>query len=303
MKIIFYKIVNNPEFEFQLSKEAKAMGSYEFLPFNEDVKKRVLGKEYKANIGESIVLVCNSFTDLTLNFTLLQIADLLERGINLAIKNEPELTTITQPLIQNDDIIVGSGGIKKVIAVLRAIASAQTVKVSGRPATVISNDFVEDYWNWQLEKISTKEIMNSDNRGYSFSTTTQFYALAKRYENTTDYFTKQQEYALQLISIKKHGKVDKKVFIDYATKNPQEVLDEKSISYLKGKLGVNTIDFWRCVLNFYVTKAYAELPFSPFKSSIEYAVSLMKDSNSKKFFIEDSICGHKFSSYDAINLE
>ena len=98
-------------------------------------------------------------------------------------------------------------------------------------------------------------------------------------------------------------KVDKKVFTDYVKENPQEVLDKNSISYLKKKLDVNTIDFWRCILNFYVTKAYMELPPSPFKSSISFAVSLIKDGNFKKFFIKDSICGYRFSPFDAINLE
>ena len=274
-----------------------------FFPFGEQTRNELLKYDVKPDVKINAVLFCETFADLLLKFSLLEIAELLEKGIGLMIKDEPYISTfIFKRYSKNEEMLLYTGPNSGIIAVLRAIAASQFANSKGRPKAVISRDFANDYWDWQLGGISTRDIINSKNRNYSFSTSAQFYSLAKRYEGTYDYFFRQKEMALFLIDKKKRGKVDKNIFINFAEKHPYSFLDKESINYLKRALNVNTIDFWRCLLNFTATKAFNDLRLSDFKLSIQYAVNLIKTGDYDSFFIKDASCNHTFVYGNKIDI-
>ncbi len=303
MNLKFYKIAECKKLEERIIQAKGEKDEFLFFPFDEQIKNELLKYDVKHDVRIGAVLFCETFADLLLKFSLLEVAELLEKGISLLIKDEPDISTfIFNRYSKDEEMLLYTGPNPGVIAVLRAVAASQLANSKGRPKAVISQDFANDYWDWQLGKISTQDIINSKNRNYSFSTSAQFYSLAKRYEKTNDYFLRQKEIAPLLIDKKKRGKVDKNIFIDFAEKHPNSFLDKESINYLKRALDVNTIDFWRSLLNFTATKAFDNLRLSDFKFSIQYAVDLLKTGDYDRFFIRDTSCNHTFVCGNKIDI-
>lgn len=286
MKICIYRLVEIPDYEKKVKSEIEDYYNCSFYQFNDTVKETIINKDSVIKLDELTVLFCNSFGDLMLHFTLSQISDLYEKGIDFIFKNEPELSLLRFKSMVEKDFPYKEKA-KSVISTLRAIVAAQGCYPVGKTKTIATKDFADDYWSWQKRLISTKDIMSLKNRNYSFKTTAQFYAMAKRYENTIDYYDKQQKYALEIIDKKKRGKIEINVLKDYITINNKNGLSTTMIAELKKLLNVNNIDLWRTLQAFVVTKAFFEIPEDKLKSTIEYICTIIKKDSYKSFFISD----------------
>ena len=213
MKFTIYKINELPEYQEKLSS---LYNDIKFLEFYPSVKKYLFTEKCESNFYYCAALMCENFLELSLTFTLTEIADLLEKGIALALKDNPEVSQIKVINANGKDELYFSTASKIQVDTIRAIASTQIRKKHGRANAVIDEDFVDDYWQWQLGDYSVNEILSNEDKNYSFSTKQQFYSMAQRYEKTNSYFYHQLIYAKSLIKKKKRGKKDGDYFSGYA---------------------------------------------------------------------------------------
>lgn len=231
------------------------------------------------------IIICKNFMDLTIKFTLSDIIMLIEQGIYLYILADPNFSTFT---LQEDEFKFDSKEtIKTKLSVLKAVSTAQTAQAKNGSVSIITQDFVNDYWDWQTEKISVKQIMNRTDRSYSFDTTAQFYSIAKRYEFTDDYLFMQDKLAKELIKYKKHGKVDKKIMADFFTKHRKEYLTSLLIQELMDIMKATYLDFWRSLRNFYASKNFRDLEDSLMKRCLNNVINVL-NSDFSDFFADCS---------------
>lgn len=287
MKFTIYKINELPEYQKKLYSLCKDIT---FLEFNPSVKKYLFTDKCESNFYYCVALMCENFLELSLVFTLTEIADLLEKGIALALKDNPEVSQIKIINANGKDELHFSTAPEIQVETIRTIASAQIRKKHGRANAVIDEDFVEDYWKWQLGDYSVNEILNNEDKNYSFSTKQQFYSMAQRYEKTNSYFNQQLIYAKSLIKKKKRGKVDLSSMLNYIKENENNGLNEGTISSLMEILRVNHIDFWRCIKKLYSSRYFRDLNNSIFKTSVTSAMKILDEIDSDFFTTTTSTC-------------
>ena len=287
MKITVYKINELPEYQEKLSSLCKDIT---FLEFNPSVKKYLFTEKCESNFYYCMALMCENFLELSLVFTLTEIADLLDKGIALALKDNPEISQIKIINANGREELFFSTAPEMQVETIRAIASTQIKKKHGRANAVIDEDFVEDYWKWQLGDYSVNEILSNENKNYSFSTKQQFYSMAQRYEKTNSYFNHQSIYANSLIKKKKRGKVELSSMLNYINENENNGLNEATISSLMEILRINHIDFWRCIKRLYSSRYFRDLNNSIFKTSITTAMKVLDEIDSDFFATTTSIC-------------
>lgn len=287
-EITIYKIDDLPEFESKLCYSMEKKYRFRFIRYNPDIKKELLADKREENFHGSVALLAETFSDLVFLFTLSEIAELLEKGILLILEKEPSISQVRIDYFDGKEKLVISKTEQIEIDTIKAIAFSQIRKKHGRASALLSQEFVHDYWEWQLGNITVKDIITNEDREYKFTTKQQFYSLAQRYEQSNSYFTQQEIHAIDLIDKKKNGSVDLKAIFDYGQNHTFCALDEKTIPELMNTLSVNHIDFWRVIKRFYQSKHYQNLIGFDFKESIFNAVKLIDDY--KPFFVSvDSI--------------
>lgn len=287
MKLTIYKINEIPDFQKKL---ASLCEDTTFLKFDSSVKKYLFTEKCESNMYHCVGLMCENFLELSLIFTLAEIADLLEKGIALVLKDNPEISQIKIYKEDGKEQLYCSSASKIQIDTIRAIASTQIRKKHGRANAVIDEDFVDDYWKWQLGECTVNEILSNTDRNYSFSTKQQFYSMAQKYEKTNSYYFNQKAYAKSLVRNKKRGKVNLSGILDYINKNENTGLNNKTISSLMKILGVNEIDFWRCMKKLYMSRYFRDLKDTVFKKSIGTAMKVLDEIDSDYFTNSFSTC-------------
>ena len=244
--------------------------------YDEDSKTKIIptllaGKVFRDSCTN--IIICKTFMDLTVNLTLPEIIMLIEQGFYVYVLSEPDFSTFK---LDGDEFIFDTEEIIKTkLAVLKAVSTTQTAQAKNGSVPVITQDFVNDYWDWQTEKISVKQIMNRTDRSYSFDTTAQFYSVAKRYEFTDDYLFMQNKLAKELIKYKKHGKVDKNLMSDFFIQHSDEYLTSRLIQELMDLMKATYLDFWRSLKNYYNSKNYRNLDDSVMKRCLTNVINLL----------------------------
>lgn len=287
MEFTIYKVNELPEFEKKLSSLCEDIT---FMEFNPSIKKYLFSEKCDSNIYYCVGLMCENFLELSLVFTLTEIADLLEKGIILVLKDNPEVSQMK--IVENNgkNILYVSDISEMEVNTMRAIASTQIRKKHGRANAMIDEEFVDDYWKWQLGDYSVNEILSSKDRSYCFTTKQQFYSVAQKYEKTNSYYYHQIFYSKRLIKSKKKGKLDLKSIIDFINKNEDVGLNSETSLHLMKILRINEIDFWRSIKRLYLSRYFSDLKDSVFKRSIITAMKILDEIDSEYFLVPNSIC-------------